>query len=393
MSPVVTIPEAPAAAGTGKRRWRIPITVWLLLALAVLVFIGIELYRSARETRIIFNFNLGELTLAESPAIVYNFTGRLDLLRADLARRLEPINTEFDEIQSYLAAARADLAGKLEKKRLLKTQVDKLAAEIPAIASLHKTELDDLWIGQGDALEKEFADTKEQLRGQLEDRAARIGVAFKRNEDIDSLDVDVNAFKLALYNAPKTVKVEDERKAADELLAEWQKFQDDWQKRVGALKEKSEAIRKQPGPKIAEVEDQIAKTRNDIAGVDADIASFQQEIRRHEQRLEELNAQANEVTGRFLTSLHNAPKDFIKTRLTPDAEGVIELKDLRRRAEEFPPGDYYLFAVAKKDNEIYWAVKKFTVRENVKESVTVRRADFIPARLYLTKGNPQPGDS
>jgi chromosome segregation ATPase len=383
LSPRVTIPEVEPPQKNGIKL-SIPLWLWAAVGLLVLIGAGISVFMVVRQTKVTFRVDAGDLKITDQPAVIYNFMGKVDLLRSDYARRMTPIDSEYTEVRNNLASARADMAGKLETKRLLKGEIQRLSAQIPDFIEQSQGQLNDLWVKQGAVLDKEYADTKEQYQKKLEDRAKQLGVDYQRNQDIDSIDVSVNAFKLSLYGAPKTVKVEDERKYAESLLAEWQKYQEDWQKRLVSMKDKSQQIRQQPGPKIEEVKAQVAKVQNDIFAVDADISSYQLEIQQYEGRTNDLNTQIQKVTKQFMDDLLSAPKEFIKTRLQLDGNGIAELKDLEDHKEDFPPGDYFLLVSAQKDDQVYWALKKFTIKEYSKSDVYILRSDFVLARSYLS---------
>jgi cob(I)alamin adenosyltransferase len=383
LRPKVNIPEVPAR----QFKLAVPLRLWAGLGALILAGIGLFVFWLIKETRVTFRVDAGDLKIDDQPAVIYNFMGKVDLLRSDYARRVKPIDSEHNEVQNNLASARADLAGKLETKRLLKGEAQRLNAQIPAFISESRNELNDLWVKQGASLDKEYADTKEQYQQKLEERARQLGVDYQRNKEIDSIDVSVNAFKLALYGAAKTIKVEDERKYAEGLLVEWQKYQEAWQKRMVSMKDKSQSIRQQPGPKIEEAQAQIAKVQNDIFAVDADISSYQVEIQQYDARTGDLNAQIQKVTKQFMDDLLNAPKEFVKTRLKLNGNGVAELKDLENRKDDFPPGNYFLLVSAKKDSQVYWALKNFTIKEHGKSQVYILRSDFVLASSYLGKEN------
>ncbi|MDR1146634.1 MAG: hypothetical protein LBK71_10940 [Verrucomicrobiales bacterium] len=383
LRPKVDLPETPLPA---RHRYK-PARPWQLWAAGgMLLLIGAVclVIWLARETRVTFHVNVGELKITDQPAVIYNFTGKVDLLRADYRRRLAPINLELNEVQNNLAAARADLAGKLERRRLLKGEMERLNAQIPGFIAQSNDALNDLWLKQGTALDEEYADTKEQYQRRLIERAGQLGVVYQRNREIDSIDVSVNAFKLALYGANKAVKVEDERKFAERLLAEWQQYQEDWQQRLGSMKDKSQAIRQQPGPKIEGVKEQLAKLRDDQAAAEADISSYQLEVRQYEARLAELDERLQQVTGRFMDDLLGAPRDFVKIRLKLTVDGTAELKNLEQHRDDFPAGDYFLLVTAEKDDQVDWALKKFTIKDHGRERIYVLRGDFVPARSYLS---------
>ena len=386
LSPRVIIPET---TPTPKRKFTLAIPTWVWVGLAALLLLcaGLPIFKLMRGTKVTFKINVGDLQIVDQPAVIYNPMGKLDLLRSDYARRIAPINTEYEEVQRHLNAARADLAGKLEAKRVLKGEENRLGTEIPDIILQNQSALDDLWVKEGDALDKEYEDTKEAFQQRLETRARELGIPYQRNKEINSIDVSVNAFKLALYGAPKTVKAEEERKYAEALLAEWQNYQEEWQKRMGAMKEKSMEIRQRPGPKINEVKIHIDKILDDIKAIESDIASYQLEIQQHESRLAGLNEQIQQVTQQFTADLLSAPKDFIITRLTLDANNEAVLNDLENR-KDLPFGDYLLWVSAQKDGEIYWAMKKFAIRKNQRETVYVLRKDFVPARIHLSGEKP-----
>ena len=362
---------------------KIPKTVWLtLLGLFLLVsFAGI--YFLTRETSVIGRVDLGDLQLVDQPAVVYNFSGKLDLLKSDYAKRIAPLNEQLKGIEDNLAAAKADVAARLQRKSMLEGQISSLETEIPKYIDASQSQLEALWSKQGVAMDKEYVETKAAMHREIEARAKQNGLKYERNKEIDALDVAVNSYKLALYAAPKSVKVDEERAFGEALLGRWKKFEDDWQTRQSLIKEKALEIKKQPGPKIEEAKGRIEVLRTDLASLNDELRSLQTEQDRYKQDKVELDAQVAAVTSQFGSDLMLLPKEFIKLKVSLESDTSVQMHNLQEKSLDMPPGNYIFFVRAKSGEEAYWAMKDFVIKEYERTQISITRQDFVPAQNFL----------
>ncbi len=357
-------------------------TRWWALAL-VLLGVGIGTYLYLRETSVIAHVVSGDLQIVDRPAVVYNFTGKLGLLKSDYAKRVNPLEEQLKGIEDDLAAAQADMAGRQERKKSLEGQISGLETEIPKYVDASQTELDALWKTQGAALDREYADTKEKLQKEIEDRAKKCGLKYERNKDIDALEVAVNSYKLALYAAPKGVKVDEERAFGEDVLSRWKKFEEGWQTRQTAIKAKALEIKKEPAPKIDETRARIDGLKNDLSSLETELASLQDEVDRYSQAKKEMEGQIEVIVQQFVTDLLAAPNDFIKMKYTIEPDATVQMHNLQDKALDLPPGNYIFFVQAKSPDQIYWAMKEFAIKEYERTQIDITRQDFVPARSFL----------
>ncbi|MDD5262443.1 MAG: hypothetical protein PHD76_11415 [Methylacidiphilales bacterium] len=355
---------------------------WWALGL-VLLGVGIGTYLYLRETSVIAHVVPGDLQIVDRPAVVYNFTGKLSLLKSDYAKRVHPLEEQLKGIEDDLAAAQADMAGRQERKKSLEGQISGLEAEIPRYVDASQTELDALWKTQGAALDREYADTKESLQKEIEDRAKKCGLKYERNKDIDALEVAVNSYKLSLYAAPKGVKVDEERAFGEDILSRWKKFEADWQIRQAAIKAKALEIKKEPAPKIDETRARIDGFKTDLSSLETELVSLQDEVDRYSQAKKEMEGQIEVIVRQFVTDLLAAPNDFIKMKYPIEADATVQMHNLQDKSLDLPPGNYIFFVQAKSPDQIYWAMKEFAIKEYERTQIDITRQDFVPARSFL----------
>jgi hypothetical protein len=48
-----------------------------------------------------------------------------------------------------------------------------------------------------------------------------------------------------------------------------------------------------------------------------------------------------------------------------------------------PPGEYLMFVQARKEDEIFWAIKPFVINKFKKTDIVITRQDFTPIRKLI----------
>ena len=373
------VPEA--VSGQGKKRG---LLLWLGIAVALMLLVGLGfyIYHITRETTAEVVLSIDDLTLTGIPLIVYHFDGQVSQIKRDYAERRDPMEIRLQGIEADLAAAKADLAGREEKKRILTAEVQKLRNSIPAYIAEGEKKLELLWGEESGNLDKAYADQKETLHKEIEKRAADLGLKYERNKELDALEVAVNAFRLSLYGAAKTVNVDEQRIFSEDILKRWRDFDKDWSRKQLEIKEKAMTIKQSPGPRIEDAEKRIETFKVDLNALNVDLASLQEEVNRRQQDEVEEQQMLRDVEKPFLSDLMRIPANNILREWNADLEGKYLLRNLEK-STDMPPGEYLIFVQARKDDDIYWAIKPFVISQYLKTDIVISRQDFVPIRKLI----------
>jgi predicted nucleic acid-binding Zn-ribbon protein len=382
---------AKAAAAAQKAAMRRPLltrpAVLIPLLLLFVVLAAVSIYYFTRETRLTLEVTSGDIALNPEAHIVFNFAGKIHMLRRDYQNRQQPLIEQVDQQQLQLNLARGDLAGRQQRKKLLEDALAQYQKEIPEILRQSQEDLDRFWNQKGEALKAEYRNTLEALHKEIADRAQSLGIAYTRNPELDAIEVAANAYRLALYNAPPGINVDDERRWVETVLARWKKFEAEWTERQLQLRDQAMAIKQQPGPKVAAVEERIASLRQEIDALTIELQALDSEVATYERRLLEAQEALEATIRPFMQELLNIPGQFEHISFPLPPSGPLVLRNLQERTD-LAPGSYTLLIRGTRGGQEYWAIKQFTIAAYQKNIVSIQPQDFVPASsLLMSKEN------
>jgi hypothetical protein len=371
-----------STAPQGRWSWLTSPAFRIAVVLLFIAVAAVSIYYFTRETRLTINVAAGDIQVRPEMSVVFNFAGKVNLLRRDYQNRQQPLILQVDEQQLQLMSARGDLAGRQQRKKLLDDALEQYQKEIPQYLAQGQAALDTFWSQQGESLKQEYRTTLEGIHTEISQRAASLSIPYTRNTELDAPEVAANAFRLALYNAPAGVKVDGERKWVEELLARWKAFEKDWTEKQLQLKDRAMDIKKEPGPKVADAEDRINSLRQEIDALSVELKALEDEVATYEGRLEEAQQSLESTIDPFLRELLSVPDQFQKAALVLPASGVLELRQIQERSD-LAPGIYTLMIRGTKEGQEYWALKEFDIKAYQANAVSVGPDDFVLARSYL----------
>jgi hypothetical protein len=361
--------------------------ILILIPLIILLLAGIAfaIYWAQRETAVEVTVQAGERTVRSEALVVLNFAGKLEMLRNDYFRRRTPVEEEINLIKANLSAAKGDLAGLEQRKKLLEEMLEQNRAEIPTLLNESQQALDSLWQDESAGLSKEYDDFKESLHKQIEDRAAELGVDYKRNTDIDAIAVAVNAYRLALYGVAQKVEVGEQRAWAEGLLQQWNAFEKKWRERQSEIKEKALAIKKDPIPKITEARKRIDNREREIDALDSDLSGLRNEVSRYELNLQEAIDRLQAIDKPFYEELRRIPEEFKVSGFPITESGQIMMPNLQEHPD-LSAGTHFIMVTAVKGDEEFWAIQEFEVLPYQTVMVSIDPDRFVDLKTILEKG-------
>lgn len=205
---------------------------------------------------------------------------------------------------------------------------------------------------------------------------------FQPHPEVDVPEVTVNAFRLALYQAPSGVNVTQERQWAEGLLQQWREQEKTWEEEKLTIKNKAERMRDPIGTMIEQIQKRAGFLQEQAQDVEDEMALIKEEISRFEGRVEEQRKEIQELLQPFYEELLRTPMDYSNAIFPVQNLGLIDVRELDKDTR-FPPGTYRLLVRGIKDNSEYWAIKEFTLQSYRTTRLLITADDFKSVRSLL----------
>jgi hypothetical protein len=376
------MPDEPKASffrnfldSVGKKTFAIIIATVFIIA-SVLTFL------SLRETRLIVNIKTPDLQLLPDAYVVMDFSERIAQIKRNLADRRRPIQQILDDNQSSLAASEADMAGKEQRKKMLIANMEKDQAEIPEMVKKTDGELNKLWDEESSSLNEDENKYVSNIEDQIKKRADELHLNFKLDTDVNSPEVYVNAFRLALYGAPAKINPTQQQEWAEGLLTGWRNQEKLWDKKREEIKKKASELRAPIGDIIDQVDKRGTFLKQQIAEVNDAESLIQQDIDKYEARTQDLNRSIQTLIQPFYEELIKVPAGYAKTTLPVNSNATIDARELNRNPN-LKPGRYKLLVRGLKNDEEYWAFVDFDLKKFQTTRLNLTDSDFVPARSLI----------
>ncbi len=359
----------------------------LLAAFARLLFYsavaatGLGTYYSLRETQVEGQIFPGKLPMPAKAYVVYDFSGDVRALRRDCGSSVEPYRQTAQNGETNLQRVRSDLLAQQERLRLLKEQLHAAEEELKNVGKESQEKGKELWATEGAALEREYDAVVAGIESKFRERSKQIGIPIEEKDlSIRAPEAWANAYELALYSAPPSVNVTEERKWAEEGLKVWHQFQSNYEQKQQALKKKTEEIQEQVAPKVTEIRNQISLLEGRIAESEEEMVPLQQEFTGNQNELSAATAQAEMARANFQKQLLELPRHSIIATIPIRADGHFEWRRLDQNGR-FQAGHYFLWLVTEDGGQEYWSLFPFSISPYRKTEMIVRASSFLPVHL------------
>ncbi|MFH1066900.1 MAG: hypothetical protein V1746_03270 [bacterium] len=379
-----TRPESPLEkkAGLWKKLSGFKKTPWLLACATIIVAGGAFLLLGFRETRLQIIIQPGDLQLQPEASIVLDFSERMEFVKKSLRARLEPIRASLADTNAKLNAAQADLAGRKEAQRLLQGSMQQEREKTEALMKDTTTKLSNLWDEESQKLNEAYEAAKREFNGKIEARAKSLGVEFKPNAELDMPEVSVNAFRLALYDAPKGVDVNAERIWAEDELQNWRKFEDEQKEKRLSIKSQAQGLRAPLGGEVEKFQDRFKNMTSEIESTNQGIERIQEEIATLQEEEATLKKNIEETFHPFYEEFLRIPHDYTVLTYPVPEGGFVDMRDLEKR-KELQKGRLCLLLRATKGGEEFWFLQDLHLKKFQTTRINVNQGQFIPAHSLL----------
>jgi hypothetical protein len=355
----LSLPEMPVGRSGRITLWRRAAVYGTLLG--GVLGLGWFAYYYLRETRV-EGIVVAPGYQIQEVAVVSDFREEAVRTAQDLFYEREPLLKDIRERRDVVEGAKADIAGREERIRLLREQIDAANREVEAIIREAREASQRLWASAGIQLDEEYEQKLDEFRVRVENRARELNLPYDPASDIKSPDVWVNAFRLALYDAPPAVNGSDERVWVESILTEWKGWHKTWDARVAAVKQEVERIQASPKEQIDEINRRIANLNSRIDETRTEIEPVQKELEVNQKALDGLLSEDQALQAEYFQRLLKTPDGRTRFRVPFDtATGKFSWRHIEKTP--FKPGQYLLWVKATKGDAESWSMISFPIVE------------------------------
>ena len=390
-TPRATVP-APAKAPIPKtraeraqqRRFTETIIFYVVLAVSMALLFFACLY-FGRDTRV-----EGQvipppgMTLNKEVWIVTDFSSLASGIAEDLAQERTPIMQEIQERQEHVQRAQADVASREERIRLIQEQISAAKEEINSIAKKSRDATQQIWDGEGAAIENEYQSHFDQLKKAIADRAKSLNLKYQPDDSYQSPEVWANAYRLALYDVPAGVDgVKEHQWLADEMK-QWRDFLKTLDVRKEQLREKAAQLKLAPAPRITDLNTKIDALGQRIDSTAAEEVPLKAELQQAQADLVQAQAADAGLDDKYYKQLYSLPGEAVTKHIPLATNGRFTWVDDNVFAEGEREHRYWIFVRASRaDGRQYWALHHFSIGQNQTLELIIEPTGFISTKAIL----------
>lgn len=269
----------------------------------------------------------------------------------------------------------------LEKKvNKLKEQRDTLRAEIEQVLNKRRKKVNQIWEDANSNQEDDYDAKLKNFKNSIAKRAQDLKLNWPEKFDVEAPDVYVSAFRLGLYRARSgSVDKTKELAWAESKLKEWRDYVAELDAQQLEVKGKAFDVQFEAETAIAELEQRLGKLNEEIAKEETSLAEAGDSIKKDEEKptTPEANLASSEI--KFKKELKALPEKFRVATGSRDQERVY-FENLGNHAR---PGDYEIWARAKKDGKLYWALVPITLKSGARVEVKLEDKHFRELEAIL----------
>ncbi|MEZ0298775.1 MAG: hypothetical protein ACAI35_20185 [Candidatus Methylacidiphilales bacterium] len=319
--------------------------------------------------------------------IVDDFRGEIADVRARLRAERQPLMERMQQRVDAIANIKREMEAKEDQVQRWLQEIEAKRKELKDLQTDVVRRRKEIWDGPGNNLSDQYNRNQTALRQEIEARARALNLAnFKGTQEYPLPDVWINAFSVALYDAPKSINVAQEKEWAQKKLKEWHDYVDSYNKQTADFTDRMKEIESVVGPKAAEVNQQTEELTAKIKETNQTIGPLKDEMAKVEVDLQADRSEEASLDQRFLIELADIPKRKQK-RTVPLVDNRFSLRHLERketgRANEWEPGTYWAFVRIRVASEEYWAMGTISVDEYRARQIIVPPSAFEPILQIL----------
>ena len=327
------------------------------------------------------------MLLSNEVWIVGDFRELAGGITEDLAAERGPKLQEIQEHEDHVQRAKADVAAREERIRLLQEQIQAAKDDIASVVKQARDAAQQVWDGPGAELETEYNTRLDQLQKTIADRAKALKLKYQPDDSYRSPEVWANAYRLALYDVSTGVDSAKEHQWLEDQIKQWRDFTKSLDTRQQQLREQAAQIKLSPTPKVTELNTKIEELQQRIEGTQAEEEPIKTELQQAQADLTQVQSIETGLDDKYYKQLYALPEGSITDRLPLAPNGRFNWSHVEKN-KPFAEGEkfhhYFLFTrAARSDGRQYWALLYLTVAKDDTLRVEVEPTDFISTKAIL----------
>jgi hypothetical protein len=384
--PVATkraVPETRAVRAK-KRRIGEAVIFWAVLVPLTVAALVVGTLYFCRETRV-----EGQvipppgMTLNSEAWLVTNFSSYAAGIADDLAKERTPLLQEIQERQQHVQRARADVAAREERIRLIEDEIQGAQDEIASVVKQSREATQKIWDGEGAQIDEEYTSRFNQLQAAIADRAQSLKLKYQPDPNFPSPEVWANAYRLALYQVPTGVDGVKEHQWLSDQMTLWRSFLKTLDDRKEKLRDEAAQIKLAPASKIADLNAKMDELHQRIDGTTGEEVPLKAEVQQAEADLAQVQATEAGLDDKYYKELYSLPEGEITRHIPLAPNGRFTLVE----DDPFEGGQdhhYWIFACATRaDGRQYWALDRFSIGKNRSLELTIEPTNFLSTKAIL----------
>ena len=388
--------KAPLSATRAERSKKRRLVGTVVFYVILILGIGPALYFGSlyfgRDTRIEGQIIPPEgMTLNNEVWIVTDFRELASGIAEDLAADRTPLMQEIQERQEHVQRAQADVAAREEKIRLIQQEIQTAKDDMGNIGKQTRDTTQQLWAGDGAAIDSDYASRSEDLGKAISSRAKSLNLKYQPDPTYNSPEVWANAYRLALYDVPANIDQVKEHQWLSDQMKQWRDFVKSLDDRRAKLIQQAADIKTANGPKLADLQAKVddATQRSDATA--AEEVPLKAELQEAQASLIEAQASDAGLDDKYYKLLYALPAEAAPSnrRFPLQPNGRFTWVDDDAFAESVKTHSYWIFACATRpDGRQYWAMGQFSVEKNHKICLLIDPESFVSTKAILRPNLP-----
>ncbi len=316
--------------------------------------------------------------------IVTDFSSLASGIAEDLAQERTPIMLEIQERQEHVQRTQADVASREERIRLIQEQISGAKAEIDSIVKKSRNETQQIWTGEGAAIENEYQSHFDQLKKAIADRAKSLNLQYEPDETYQSPEVWANAYRLALYQVPPGVDSAKEHQWLSDQMKQWRDLQKTLDARKAQLREKAAQVKLEPAPRITDLNAKIEDLQQRVDSTTSEEIPLKAELQQAQVSLADAQAADANLDDKYFKQLYSLPGEATTKRIPLKSNGRFTWDDDNNFMEGEKEHRYMIFSRAtRSDGRQYWALHHFSIGKDQTVELIFEPGGFLSTKAIL----------
>jgi hypothetical protein len=365
-----------------------PFPLWLRIIVHLLLYCaiggaGYASYLHFRETRVEGKLTISNLRLDKKVLIVSDFSADVHVLASEYKERLQPVRDQIKDREDVARRARGDVSSIEERIRIVEQERGTVQKEVDLQIESGKQFQKKIWETEGAMIEKDYDRGLDLFEKSVQERVTGLQLKWEPG-DIRSPEVWANAFRLSLYDAPKTVKNAVEREWIEKELQKWREFEKASEAKKEAIRERIDENQTKVNEKVIALKDRAQLLEIKVGEAQQELAPLKTELSRAESDLKESQDEEKGFLESYYKQIMELPDKNIRMTVDLRADQTFSWRAIHLN-KAFPPGKYLMFIKAKKGDEDYWTLVQFPIIDFTKTEIEITQSAFVPVESYLKK--------